>query len=105
MTRFARLFVMAALLLPARASAQAIQMLGVFELRCGACHNKPAADSRAPDRDALRQRTPEAILDALTTGSMKVNAEGLTDRQKQLIAEFITERPLGSALSGQASKM
>ena len=89
----------------APASAQAIQALGLFEQRCGTCHTKPAADSRAPDRDSLRQRTPEAILEALTTGSMKVNAEGLTDRQKQLIAEFITERPLGSALSGQASAM
>lgn len=93
------------LVLPRPAAAQAIQMLGVFEQRCGTCHTKPAADSRAPDRDSLRQRTPEAILDALTTGSMKVNAEGLTDRQKQLIAEFITERPLGSALAGQASAM
>ncbi len=98
-------FLRVLLLLPRPAAAQAIQMLGVFEQRCGTCHTKPAADSRAPDRDSLRQRTPEAILDALTTGSMKVNAEGLTDRQKQLIAEFITERPLGSALAGQASAM
>src|SRR6476620_10971813 len=90
---------------PASASAQAIQMLGVFEQRCGSCHTKPAADSRAPDRDSLRQRTPEAVYDALTTGSMKVNAEGLSDVQKRLIAEFITERPLGAALAGQASAM
>ena len=47
----------------APASAQAIQALGLFEQRCGTCHSKPAADSRAPDRDSLRQRTPEAILD------------------------------------------
>jgi len=85
--------------------AQAIQALGVFEQRCGTCHTKPAADSRAPDRDSLRQRTPEQILDALTTGSMKVNAEGLTDTQKRMIAEYITERPLGAALAGQASAM
>ena len=87
------------------ASAQAIQMLGLFEQRCGTCHTKPAADSRAPDRNSLRQRTPEAVLDALTTGSMKVNAEGLTERQMRMLAEYITERPLGSALSGQASAM
>jgi len=85
---------------PASASAQAIQALGVFEQRCGSCHTKPAADSRAPDRDSLRQRTPESVYDALTTGSMKVNAEGLTDAQKRMIAEFITERPLGAALAG-----
>ena len=90
---------------PASASAQAIQALGIFEQRCGSCHTKPAADSRAPDRDSLRQRTPEAVFDALTTGSMKVNAEGLTDAQKRMIAEFITERPLGAALAGQASAM
>src|SRR4029079_1919834 len=90
---------------PASASAQAIQMLGVFEQRCGSCHTKPAADRRVPDRDSLRQRTPEAVYDALTTGSMKVNAEGLTDAQKKMIAEFITERPLGAALAGQASAM
>jgi mono/diheme cytochrome c family protein len=34
------------------AQAQAIQALGVFEQRCGTCHTKPAADSRAPDRDS-----------------------------------------------------
>ena len=73
------------------AEAQAIQALGVFEQRCGTCHTKPAADSRAPDRDSLRQRTPEAILDALTTGSMKVNAEGLTHPSSS---------PLGNTLWG-----
>src|SRR4029079_5128887 len=90
---------------PASASAQAIQMLGLFEQRCGTCHTKPAADSRAPDRNSLRQRTPEAVLDALTTGSRKVTAEGLTERQLRMLAEYITERPLGSALAGQASAM
>src|SRR5262245_20340153 len=93
------------LLQPAIAAAQAIQMLGLFEQRRGTCHTKPAADSRAPDRNSLRQRTPEAVLDALTTGSMKVNAEGLTERQMRMLAEYITERPLGSVLAGEASKM
>jgi mono/diheme cytochrome c family protein len=45
-----------------RVEAQAIQALGVFEQRCGTCHTKPAADSRAPHRNSLRQRTPESIL-------------------------------------------
>src|SRR5438874_5411472 len=107
MTRAARTLLAAAVVLGAasQAEAQAIQALGVFEQRCGVCHTKPAADSRAPDRDALRQRTPESILDAITTGSMKVNAEGLTDIQKRMIAEYITERPLGAALAGRASAM
>jgi polyvinyl alcohol dehydrogenase (cytochrome) len=79
-------------------------MLGMFEQRCGSCHTKPT-DGRTPSRETLRQRTPEQVLDALTTGSMKANAEGLTDQQKRLIAEFITDRPLGSAVNGAASAM
>jgi len=102
-TCFAFLAVLFAYAAPA--SAQAIQMLGLFEQRCGSCHTKPEPGSRVPDRDSLRQRTPEAVLEALNNGTMKINAEGLTDRQKQLIAEFITERPVGAAVSGQASAM
>src|SRR6185503_11341097 len=93
-----------ALALPAPASAQAILALGTFEQRCGTCHTKPA-DGRTPDRETLRQRTPEQVLDALTNGSMKANAEGLSDAQKRMLAEFITDRPLGAAVSGQASAM
>ncbi len=92
------------LTLPAAASAQAIQALGVFESRCGVCHTKPT-DDRTPTREALRARTPEAILDAITTGSMAVNAEGLSVTQKRMIAEYITDRPLGAALAGQAAAM
>jgi len=93
-----------ALALPAAAAAQAIQALGTFEARCGVCHTKPA-DDRTPTRESLRARTPEAILDAITTGSMAVNATGLTDAQKRMLAEYITDRPLGAALAGQASAM
>ncbi|HEV3141660.1 MAG TPA: PQQ-binding-like beta-propeller repeat protein [Vicinamibacterales bacterium] len=89
---------------PRRASAQAILALGTFEQRCGTCHTKPT-DGRTPDRETLRQRTPEQVLDALTNGSMKANAEGLTDTQKRMLAEYITERPLGAATNGKASTM
>ena len=83
---------------PDIASAQAIQALGLFEARCGVCHTKPA-DDRTPTRESLRARTPEAILDAITTGSMAVNADGISDAQKRMLAEYITDRPLGAALA------
>src|SRR5471032_1175431 len=98
-------FVLSAFAFASPVRAQAIQALGLFEQRCGSCHTKPEADSRAPARESLRQRTPEAILDALTNGSMKVNAEGLTDTQKKMLAEYLTELPLGAALAGPASAM
>ncbi len=87
------------------AAAQAVSGLALFENYCGSCHSAPAAGSRAPDRAALAQRTPEAILDAITTGSMAVNAEGMTPAQKRNLAEQLALRPLGSASAGNMDRM
>lgn len=76
----------------------------LFETTCAACHASPA-DDRTPDRDALRQRTPEAVLDAITSGPMAIQAESLSDGQKRALAEYLTGRPLGAAKSGHASAM
>jgi polyvinyl alcohol dehydrogenase (cytochrome) len=100
------LAVTACVLAPAfPAAAQALQGLALYEQHCGACHNAPASASRAPDRDALAQRTPEAILDAITDGAMAVNAGALTPAQKRILAEHLAGRPLGAAASGDAALM
>ena len=97
---------MCALVAPAAtARAQVLQGMTLFGQRCGSCHDRPAADSRAPDRTALSQRTPESILDAITTGVMKDNAAGVTDAQKRVLAEQLTGRPIGGSQAGQASAM
>jgi polyvinyl alcohol dehydrogenase (cytochrome) len=90
---------------PAAAGAQVLTGMALFEQHCGGCHSAPAAGSRAPDRIALSQRTPESILDAITTGSMAVNAQGLTPAQKRVVAEQLTLRPIGAAASGAVSAM
>ena len=47
--------------------AQGARGIALFEEHCATCHTAaPNPDTRAPSRDALRQRTPEAILEALT---------------------------------------
>ena len=97
--------VIVALACAAPASAQVLQGLSLFQQHCGSCHGAAAADSRAPTRDALRDRTPESILDALTTGAMAPVGTKIPDNQKRVIAEFLTGRPLGSAASGHASAM
>jgi polyvinyl alcohol dehydrogenase (cytochrome) len=77
----------------------------LFEEHCAQCHNAPGAGSRAPNRDALRYLTPEAILDALTSGSMAPNAQSLSLEQKRTLAEYLAGRTLGSSKSGEASAM
>ena len=72
----------------------------LFDDYCASCHgDDTAAENRAPDLDALRQRTPEVILEAMTTGSMAVNAEPLSTDQRQVLAEFLAGRSLASAPS------
>ena len=70
--------------------------------RASRCSSRRAARVTSIRRTAAarpialaRQRTPEAILDAITTGTMKDNAARLTDAQKRILAEQLTGKPLG----------
>ncbi len=49
--------------------------------------------------------TPELIYNALTTGVMRQQAEGLTDEGRRAIAEFLGDRKLGAGETGAASAM
>ena len=91
-----------AVLAPVTARAQAGGPL--FEEHCAACHGNPAPGSRAPDRQTLRQLTPERVLEELTTGAMAVAVPRLTDQERRDIAEWAAGRGLGSA-GGDASLM
>ena len=42
----------------------------LYDGACATCHDAPAANSRTPQKDALKQRSPEAIVDALTGGAI-----------------------------------
>ena len=71
----------------------------LFETKCKTCHD-PAVD-RAPDRAALRQRTPEQVVQSLTRGSMNPMAAGLSPAMINEIAEFVTGKKLAAAPQGQ----
>src|SRR5262245_10576467 len=93
-------------LLPSSAGAQVPQAYQLFVGRCASCHAAAAGKStRAPNRRDLGRRTPEAILDALTTGSMAVHARGLNDPQKRDLAVMLAGKPFGAAKSGDAAAM
>ena len=78
----------------------------IFQDRCATCHMvTPPPGSRAPSLDALRSLSPEAILIALTTGSMAANATDLTERQKRALAEYIGGRPIGAGEAAPAAAM
>ena len=77
----------------------------IFQQRCMTCHGNPDAPLKAPEPATIRQLTPEAILEALTTGVMKVQGQALSDLQKKQVAESMSGRPLGTAIDGDAAGM
>lgn len=91
----------------ATASAQGFGVNGLlpFNQKCASCHVNPEPGSRAPTRAQLQGRSPEALLEVITTGGMAPMAEGLTVAQKRAIAEYLSGRSFGTATAGHASTM
>jgi polyvinyl alcohol dehydrogenase (cytochrome) len=85
------------------AIAQSPNGAALFEDRCAVCH-AAATDARVPPVAALRERTPLAIVEALTTGVMREQGSDLSDAQRRAIAEFLTSgRPNPNAAPGAIS--
>jgi polyvinyl alcohol dehydrogenase (cytochrome) len=57
----------------------------------------PAADSRAPNQATLATFAPDAIVNALTNGSMRIQGEKLSEAERRDVAEFVTGRAVGSS--------
>jgi polyvinyl alcohol dehydrogenase (cytochrome) len=73
----------------------------LFARECATCH--PAGNNdRAPSLQALRELAPEAILTALTTGRMAVQAQQLSPADRRAVAEFVSGRAVtaGTTISG-----
>jgi len=72
----------------------------LYDAACATCHDAPATGSRAPQKEALRERSPEAIVDALTGGAMRYQGIALSGAERRAIAEYLTGRRIGGDLSG-----
>jgi polyvinyl alcohol dehydrogenase (cytochrome) len=73
----------------------------LFERSCSGCHN--GDDPRAPTVDALRGRSPQAIVDALTAGSMRYQGLALSGDERRAIAEYLSGRKLRGTVAGVTS--
>lgn len=65
---------------------------------CLTCHD--GNDARAPGLGAMRGRAPQAIVDALTAGSMRYQGLALSGEERRWVAEYITGRTLRGSVSG-----
>ena len=71
----------------------------IFARNCASCHDG-AAESRTPSPAVLRQRSPEAILSALTAGGMRPQGGRLSGAERRAVAEYLSGRPLGTDATG-----
>jgi len=93
------LALVATLLLAAPVFAQGPDGAQVFQRNCATCHTG-AADSRAPSPDALKARTPRAIMDALMTGAMRPQGSRLSGPERRAVAEFVTGKKVEGDVTG-----
>ena len=70
----------------------------LFASACATCHN--GDDPRAPTTETLRVRSPQAIVEALTSGSMRYQGLALTGAERRAIAEFLSGRKLRGTPTG-----
>ena len=89
------------LALAAPALAQAPDGKALFASTCASCHDG-ASDSRAPNPDVLRLRSPDAILTAMGAGAMRPQASHLTGAERRAIAEYVTGKTVGGDVTGSA---
>src|SRR5580765_7874556 len=85
--------------LPCTLTSQQPDGAAIFARDCATCHDG-AETSRAPKPDVLRQRSPEAILAALTAGGMRPQGGRLSGAERRAVAEYLSGRPIGGDITG-----
>ena len=73
----------------------------MYRDHCAGCHD--GADWRAPTLGALRLRSPQAIVDALSSGVMRYQGLTLSGAERRQVAEFISGRALRARASETAA--
>jgi len=81
------------------AAAQPADGERIFRESCVTCHSG-AAETRAPGLDALRSRTPQAVIESLMTGAMRAQGSRLSGAGRRAVAEFVSGKAVGGDVHG-----
>jgi polyvinyl alcohol dehydrogenase (cytochrome) len=88
-------------LLAQSSSTPPVDGRALFDRACRSCHN--GDDARAPAPEAMAGRSPQAIVDALTSGSMRYQGLALSGAERRAVAEFLTGRSLRGTVAGTSA--
>ncbi len=70
----------------------------IYATRCAVCHDAAtsAGDIRVPKKDELARRSPQNVMDSLTTGVMREQGKGLSEEERRAVASFVTGKPFAT---------
>ena len=80
----------------ATAVAQAPNGEALFTQHCAACHLNPVEDD-IPNRAQMGEFAPNAIVESLIDGTMRLQGQALSQGERIAIAELLTGRPVLAA--------
>jgi polyvinyl alcohol dehydrogenase (cytochrome) len=80
--------------------AQGVDPATAYKNNCASCHDQPIG--RTPSRDSLKDKSADAILAAITSGSMSVQAIQIGPAEKRALAEYLSGRALGGTSAPDA---
>ena len=72
----------------------------LYKRDCAVCHD--GANTRAPSPEALRERSPEAVVDALN-GVMRIPGSRLNAAERRALAEYLTGKKMGGDVTGSTA--
>src|SRR5215471_9799794 len=92
-----RLFFIVVFVFGLSAIAQAQDGAALYQRHCASCH-EASAQTHAPSRDALRQLSPERIVDALENIAGPMSSMGLarTPEERRALALYLSGKPFGT---------
>jgi polyvinyl alcohol dehydrogenase (cytochrome) len=71
----------------------------LFRRQCATCHTGEP-DARAPGLEALRSRTPQAVIESLVNGAMRVQGARMSGAERRAVAEYVTDKTVGGDIAG-----
>ncbi|MCP5145030.1 MAG: c-type cytochrome, partial [Gammaproteobacteria bacterium] len=76
----------------------------IYDQHCATCHAMPP-DKTIPPRAVLAAMAPNAVVEALTTGNMRVQGAPLTNEQRVAVAEYLTGGTVTAAVNSFSQGM
>lgn len=68
----------------------------LYKTYCAICHEGPAADAQAPNREVMKRLSADQVLNSMEKGSMRARVAERSRAQRRALAEYVSEKRLAA---------